>query len=163
MLVGADIAADVDLAKAMLYQTIEDKRALNKLAEFIEAQGGDSKAVFDTELLPTAALSEEVKATSDGFVTYIHTDEVGMTSLVLGGGRETKESIIDLSVGIKIHKKLGDSVAKGEALATLFANDSNKLKEAKERLTNAYVIDKDKPEKPKYVYAVVTKDGVLEL
>ncbi|MDF2540141.1 MAG: pdp [Herbinix sp.] len=163
MLVGAEIAKSVEEARLLLYKTIEDKSALNKFSQFISAQGGNSDAVFHTELFQKAGIAEEVSAPTDGYITYIHTDEVGMTSLILGGGRETKESVIDLSVGLKIHKKLGDSVIKGESLATLYANDSNKLKEAKQRLLKAYVIGDDKPEKPKYVYAIVTKDGVLQL
>lgn len=163
MLVGAEIAKDVEEAKAMVVKTIEDGSALNKLAEFIAAQGGDNKSVYDTSLFPKASIASEVEAPTDGYITYIHTDEVGMTSLVLGGGRETKESVIDLSVGIKIHKKLGDAVVKGESLATLYANDSNKLLEAKKRLIGAYVIGAEKVEKPKYVYAIVTKDGVIKL
>ena len=161
MLVGAEIAKDVEEAKKMVVKTIEDGSALNKLAEFIAAQGGDNKPVFDTSLFPKACMASEVEAPSDGFVTYIHTDEVGMTSLVLGGGRETKESVIDLCVGIKIHKKLGDTVVKGESLATLYANDSTKLQEAKKRLLGAYVIGAQKVEKPKHVYAIVTNDGVI--
>ena len=163
MLVGAEIAKDVEEAKAMLHNTLEDGTALNKLAEFIQAQGGDNKPVFDTSLFQKASIAHEVEAPTDGYVSYIHTDEIGMTSLVLGGGRETKESVIDLSVGIKIRKKLGDTVVKGESLATLYANDNNKLEEAKKRLLNAYVIAETKPEKPKYVYAIITKDGVIEL
>ncbi len=163
MLVGAEIAKDVEDARAMLFKTMEDGTALNKLAEFIGAQGGDNKPVYDTSLFQKASIAQEVEAPSDGYVSYIHTDEVGMTSLVLGGGRETKESVIDLSVGIKIRKKLGDAVVKGESLATLYANDNNKLQEARKRLLNAYVISETKPEKPKYVYAIVTKDGVIEI
>ncbi|HWT75172.1 MAG TPA: pyrimidine-nucleoside phosphorylase [Mobilitalea sp.] len=163
MLVGAEIAKDVEEARDMLKKTIEDKSALNKFAQFIKAQGGNTDSIFHTELFDKASLAEEVTAPTDGYITYIHTDEVGMTSLILGGGRETKESVIDLSVGLKIHKKLGDSVVKGESLATLYANDSNKMKEAKQRLLDAYVIGDNKPEKPKYVYAIVTKDGVQRL
>ncbi len=163
MLVGAEIAGNVEEAKAMLYKTIEDGTALNKLAEFIRAQGGDNKPVYDTSLFQKASITHEVEALTDGYVSYIHTDEVGMTSLILGGGRETKESVIDLSVGIKIHKKLGDTVVKGEALATLYANDNKKLQEAKKRLLDSYVITESKPEKPKYVYAIITKDGVIEM
>ncbi|MDF2943710.1 MAG: pdp [Herbinix sp.] len=163
MLVGAGIATSVEEAAKMLYKTIEDKSALNKMAEFIRAQGGNSDPVYHTELFQKASIVEEVAAPSDGYITFIHTDEVGMTSLVLGGGRETKESVIDLSVGLKIHKKLGDSVIKGEALATLYANDSNKLAEAKKRFLDAYVIGSQKLEKPKYVYAIVTKDGIQQL
>lgn len=161
MVVGAGKAETVEEAFKLLNQTIEDRSALNKLAEFIHAQGGNSEAVYHTELLRKASLSEEVLSPSEGFVSYIHTDEVGMTSLILGGGRETKDSVIDLSVGIKIHKKLGDHVDKGEALATLYANDSFKLKEAIKRLLGAYVIDSEKPNVPPYIYAVVTEKGVL--
>jgi Thymidine phosphorylase len=163
MLVGADIAKTVEEAEGMLYKTIEDKSALNKLAQFIRAQGGSCDPVFDMALFARASIAEEVTALTDGYVTCIHTDEVGMTSLILGGGRETKESVIDLSVGLRINKKLGDPVSRGEALATLYANDPDKLKEAKQRLLSAYVIGADKPGKQKAVYAVVTKDGVTEL
>jgi len=160
MLVGSDKAPSVEEAKKMLYKTIEDKTALNKFAEFITAQGGNSDAIYNTELFKKADLEEAVTAQEEGYITAIHTDEVGMTSLILGGGRETKDSVIDLSVGLKIHKKLGDSVSKGDVLATLYANDPLKLQEGKQRLLNAYVISKGKPEPIKYVYAIVTKDGV---
>ncbi len=160
MLVGAEVARDVEEAGKLLAQKLEDGSALSKFAEFVRAQGGDNGPVFHTELFAKAGLEEEVAAPEQGYITYIHTDEVGMTSLVLGGGRETKESTIDISVGVKIHKKLGDHVVKGEALATLYANDGNKLREAKQRLLNAYVIGENKIEKPKTVYAIVTKDGV---
>ncbi len=163
MLVGAGIAKEVEEAREMLYKTIKDGTALGKLAEFISAQGGDNRPVYDTSLFEKATISQEVQAPADGYVSYIHTDEVGMTSLILGGGRETKESVIDLSVGIKIHKKLGDAVTKGEALATLYANDNSKLQEAMKRLLKAYVITEEKPVKPKYVYAIITRDGVIEL
>lgn len=160
MLVGAGKADDIEQAKEMLKKTIEDKSALNKMAEFIHAQGGNSDAVYNTDLFKKADLEEPVIADQNGYVSCIHTDEVGMTSLILGGGRETKESVIDLSVGIKIHKKLGDCVKVGEPLATLYANDKKKLEEAKIRLKKAYVIGNEKPARNKHVYAVVTKDGV---
>lgn len=160
MLVGAEKAKTVEEAKEMLNKTIEDRTALDKLAQFISAQGGNGDTVYHTEHLQKASIEEALTAQENGYVTYIHTDEVGMTSLILGGGRETKDSIIDLSVGIKIHKKLGDQVQKGEALATLYANDKKKLAEAKERLQKAYKIGNEKPINLKHVYAIVTKDGV---
>jgi pyrimidine-nucleoside phosphorylase len=163
MLFGAGKAESVEDAKNLLYKTIEDKSALHKFSDFIKGQGGNSDAIFNTDLFPKASLEEAVEVQEDGYVTYIHTDEVGMTSLILGGGRETKDSVIDLSVGIHIHKKLGDSVQKGEAIATLYANDPAKLEAAKQRLLKAYTIGKEKPEKKPYVYAVVTKDGVLQM
>lgn len=163
MLLGAGIAASVEEARTALQGTIESRSALNKFAEFVEAQGGNSESVFHPELFERASIEEKVLAPEDGYITYIHTDEVGMTSLLLGGGRLTKESSIDLSVGIELKKKLGDPVTKGEELAVLYANDTTKLSEAKKRFLEAYVIGKDKPAKNKYVYSIVTKDGVLQM
>ena len=160
MLVGAQVAKTVEEAKEMLYQTIRDGSALDKFAEFIEAQGGNREAVYHTDTLKKAELTVNVTAATDGYISAIQTEEVGMTSLILGGGRETKESLIDLSVGIKIYKKLGDQVHKEEILATLYANDKDKLMEAKKRLEKAYEISQEKPAGMKYVYAIVTKDGV---
>jgi pyrimidine-nucleoside phosphorylase len=162
MLLGAGIAKDAAEARKLLQETIDSGKALKKLAEFVEAQGGNSEAVFDTDRFVKAGLAEEVLAPADGYVSYIHTDEVGMTSLILGGGRLTKESTIDLSVGIVLKKKLGDQVTKGEALATLYANDAEKLTEAKQRFLEAYVIGSEKPKQNPYVYTIVTKDGILE-
>ncbi len=162
MVVGAGIAGTAQEARELLKKTIIDGSALNKLAEFVSAQGGDSRPVYDTGLFEKAALTAEAEALQDGYVSFIQTDEVGMTSLILGGGRETKESTIDLSVGIYIHKKLGAEVHKGEALATLYANDAKKLAEAKERFLNAYTITKDKPADHKVVYAVITAEETTE-
>ncbi len=162
MVLGAGIAATAEEARELLERTIDDGSALNKLAEFVSSQGGDSRPVFDTQLFAKAALTAEAEAPQDGYVSFIQTDEVGMTSLILGGGRETKESIIDLSVGIYIHKKLGDAVQKGESLATLYANDGRKLAEAKDRFLNSYHISKKQPEQHKIVYAVVTAEGTTE-
>ena len=105
----------------------------------------------------------DVKSPGDGYVQKIRTDEIGMASSLLGGGRVTKDSKIDLSVGIYIHKKLGDKVSKNEPLATIYANDDKKRKEAKKRIINAYSIGRDKPLIPPYIYSIVTKDKVVHL
>lgn len=163
MLLGAGAAPDLSCAKQMLLKTIEDKRALNKFAEFIAAQGGDSSYVYNTDRFDRASLSYDITAESDGYVSDIRTDEVGMASLLLGGGRETKDSIIDLTVGIIIKKKLGDKVNTGDILARLYANDQNRLRQASERLRKAFTINAKQPKKQKHVYAIVTSDGVEEL
>ena len=160
MVLGAGKAKTFEEAKKILQGTIESKSALDKMAEFISAQGGDSEFVYNPELLKTASICYDVKAPCDGYVKEILTDEIGMASLVLGGGRVTKDSKIDLSVGIIIHKKLGDKVTKNEPLATLYANDDDKRKEAKKRIIGAYVISKEEVERPPYIYSIVTKDGV---
>ena len=159
MLLGVGRAKTVSEAEALLQSTIDDGSALKKLAEFVEAQGGDSSYVWNPEKFPRTEFIEEIVAMEDGYVAEILTDEIGMTSLILGGGRETKESEIDLSVGIKIHKKVGDYVRKGESLARLYANDVTKLKAAAPRLQAAYRLSKERIEAPKHVLGIVTKDG----
>lgn len=160
MLLGAGRAKSVEEAEKLLHGTIEDGSALKKLAEFVEAQGGDSSYVWNTSKFPRTEFIEEMISPEDGYVSAIQTDEIGMTSLILGGGRETKESEIDYSVGIKIRKKVGDYVRKGESLARLYANDVAKLKSAAPRLMNAYTLSKERVEAPKHVMGIVTKDGV---
>ena len=163
MLLGAGRVRTADEGRALLLDTIKDKTALDKMAQFIHAQGGDSEFVYNPELLKTATIQYDVKSPSDGYVSQILTDEIGMASLILGGGRLRKDSSIDLGVGIIIHKKLGDKVSKNETLATLYANDDHKRKEAKKRLINAYVIGKNKVQRPPYIYSVVTKDVVVKI
>ncbi|MBO7634385.1 MAG: pyrimidine-nucleoside phosphorylase [Lachnospiraceae bacterium] len=160
MVYGAGKASTPEEAREMLLKTIEDGSALKKMAEFVEAQGGDPAYVYDTDKFEKATIVEPVCSDREGYVSSIHTDEVGMTSLILGGGRETKESVIDLSVGMIIDKKIGDHVNKGEPLATLYANDRTKLEAAKARFLGAYTIGAKPDVLPKHVYGIVTEDGI---
>lgn len=143
-------------ARERLLAVIKNGSALRKLAEFVEAQGGDAAAVYDTSLLPKASLEKEIKADRDGFVGHIACEEVGICSLMLGGGRETKKSVIDLSVGIMLRKKVGDRVAAGDTLAVLYANDADKMKAAAERLLRAYQITDEEPEKRSLIKGLVS-------
>lgn len=133
-------------AKEMLQKAIEDGSALRKLAEFVKAQGGNAEMVFHPELLEKASIVTPLTAWESGYVNRIVCDEVGICSLILGGGRETKESGIDLSVGIVLEKKTGDYAEKGETLAFIHANDEEKRKACEERLKRAYRIGREKAE-----------------
>ena len=155
MLIGTKKASDADEARAMLKETITSKKALNKFAEFIKAQGGDVRAVYDTSLLPKASLTQDCYAASEGYISSIHSDEVGMVSLTLGGGRETKESEIDLSVGVVLKKKVGDYVKKGDVIATLYANSEEKLKAAKERFDKTYSYSDNEVKKPVFIKRII--------
>lgn len=163
MLLGAGRVGSAEEGRELLFETIKNKTALDKMAQFIKAQGGDSEFVYNPELLKTGSIRYDVKSPSDGYINEIKTDEIGMASLILGGGRLTKDSKLDLGVGLTIHKKLGDKVSKNETLATLYANDDDKRKEAKKRLLNAYSISKEKALPPPYIYSIVTKDGIKEI
>lgn len=144
MAVGAGAAADEQSARKALLRVIDDKSALRKLAELVKAQGGDERAVYDTGLLPSASIVKEVRARVEGYVQSIDCERIGACAMLLGGGRETKESVIDLSVGIVLRRKVGDRVADGDVIAEFHANDSAKLSEALARFEGAYVIS-DKP------------------
>ncbi len=145
MLVAGKKANTLEEAKDMLIKVVREGKALDKLAEFVAAQGGDKRAVYDTSLLPEAKESVEILAPQEGYVSKIICDEIGSCCLMLGGGRETKESDIDLSVGFILHKKVCDYVHAGESLATMYYNDKAKADAAKERFLKAYAFSATKP------------------
>lgn len=151
MLIAGGKAKDAEEAHDMLLKVLDSGAALDKLAEFVEAQGGNKEAVYNTDLLPKASIVEPVCSPVDGYIEHIECDEVGICSLILGGGRETKESDIDLSVGIVLTKKVGDKVVKGEPIAYIHANDEEKLITAKERFLQAYRYSETKPKKSKII------------
>ncbi len=145
MLLVGEKAESVESARERLKQVISDGSALKKLAEFVGAQGGDREAVYHPELLPAASVVRPVVACRSGYVQHIACDEIGICSLILGGGRETKESAIDLAVGLILEKKVGDHVEEGEPLAYLHANDEDKCAAAGERFLQAYTIGDEQP------------------
>ena len=145
MVAGAGKAQNCAEAKEMLAGTIKDGSALKKLAELVEAQGGNPEAVYDTGLLPKASIEYEYRADTEGYVSRIVCDIVGTSAMVLGGGRENKDSVIDLSVGIVLEAKKGAYVHKGDVLARFYANDENKLSDAVKRFADAYVIEDTRP------------------
>ena len=160
MLIGGGVTDSLDEAEKMLLATIEDGSALKKFAEFVEAQGGSPEFIFDTDKFEKAKYVVPVPAPKSGYVSHIQTDEIGMCSLILGGGRETKESVIDLSVGLILNKKLGDEVKEGEPLAYIHSNHPDKTDAAIERFLNAYTISESYTETVKTIFARVTTEGV---
>lgn len=155
MVVAGGKAKDTREAEKMLKQVIADGSALEKLKQFVEAQGGDVRAISDTDLLPQAKYREEILSLEEGYVKHIVCDEVGICSLMLGGGRETKESSIDLSVGLVLKKKVGDYVRKGEALAVIHGNDPEKMKTAAKRFTDSYSFSAVEVKKESFIKAVI--------
>lgn len=143
MLMLAGRAADEREARALMEGVIEDGSALDKFAQFVRAQGGDAAPVYDTSLLPVAGKTLEVTAKESGYVHRILAEDIGIACMTLGGGRETKESAIDLSVGIILEKKNGDAVSDGEVLATIYGNDDAKMQTAYEKIAHAYEIAKE--------------------
>jgi pyrimidine-nucleoside phosphorylase len=121
----ANKASSLDEAEEMLLEVMNNGKALDKFKEFIANQGGDPSVVDHPEKLPQAKYLIEVPAKEDGVVTEIVADEIGIAAMLLGAGRATKESIIDLAVGLVLKKKVGDLVKAGESLVTIHSNREN--------------------------------------
>ena len=155
ILVAGGVAKDVSEARARLQRSIDDGSALEKLVEFVEAQGGDMRAVYDWSRLPSAPVRHEVICQREGYVQRMQTDGVGLVSQRLGGGRATKESVIDLSVGLMLKKKTGDFVKKGESLATIHAAAAEDAKQAADMLRSCYTIGEERPEKTPFIKEII--------
>lgn len=125
MVVLANRANTLEEARQLLNEAIENGSALEKFKTFLENQGGDASVVDAPELLPTATYQIEYKAQSSGVVSELIANEIGVASMMLGAGRQTKEDEIDLSVGIVLNKKVGDVVKEGESLLTIHSNREN--------------------------------------
>ena len=155
ILTEAGIAENDDEARKMLIRGIEDGSALNKLAQLVEGQGGDKNAVYNTGLLPSAPVRYEAICKQTGYVKHISAADVGLVSMHLGGGRVTKESEIDLSVGLILNKKVGDRIEAGESLGTIHATSMEKAEQAAELLRGCYTIVPDPVEKPAFIKGIV--------
>ena len=138
MVVFSGIETNELKARNMLVDNINNGKALDKLAEFVRSQGGDDSYVYDTDKLPSSRYTTTLASPVDGYISHIECSEVGVCSLLLGGGRETLESEIDPAVGIELLYKCGDKVSKGQDIAVIHYNDESKMKQAKSRLIKAY-------------------------
>lgn len=162
MLVLAKVAKDFEDGKEKINNAISSGSALEKLREFIENQGGDSKIVDDYKLLPQAKEVLEIKSPKKGYISKIEAEEVGISAMILGAGRETKEDELDLSAGIVLTKKVADFVEEGDTIAYMYYNKTDKIDSAKDRFINAYTISDEKVKESKLVYGVVTKDEIIK-
>lgn len=162
MLLLAKVVDKFEDGKAKIQEAITTGSALDKLKEFIENQGGNSNIVDDYSLLPQAKEIMEIKAPKTGYIAKIEAEEVGVSAMMLGAGRETKEDELDLSAGIVLTKKVSDFVNEGETIAYMHYNKLDKIEGAKDRFLKAYTISDEKVEAGKLVYGVVTKDKTLK-
>ncbi len=151
----AGLAQTEEKAQSLLQKTIDDGLALNKLAEFVKAQGGDDKAVYDTSMLSQAPVVIEVTSEKPGYVKAIQAEKVGRICIHLGGGRETKDSEINLSVGLVLHKKVGDYVNAGESLASIHAANPQQAIEAASMLRNCYTFSTEAVAVKSIIHSVI--------
>jgi len=155
ILTAGGIAPDNAAARVMLQKALDDGSALRKLGDLVEGQGGDRHDVADTSRLPAAPVVLEAKSPESGWVKHIEADEVGLVSMHLGGGRVTKESVIDLSVGIILRKKVGEQVSRGEVIAEIHAADAASAAKAAESLIRCYEFSAVPVAQPKLIKDII--------
>ncbi|KYD31732.1 pyrimidine-nucleoside phosphorylase [Parageobacillus toebii] len=151
----AEKASSLEEARALLETSIQEGKALETFKVFLKAQGGDASVVDDPSKLPQAKYQWELEAPEDGYVAEIIADEVGTAAMLLGAGRATKESAIDLSVGLALRKKVGDPVKKGESLVTIYSNTEN-IEEVKQKLAKSIRISQIPVAKPTLIYETIS-------
>lgn len=141
----AGVGKDLDEARDLLEANLHNGKALEVFKTFVAAQGGNPDVADDPDLMPKAAYQTEVLAHKDGYVAELVADQLGVASMMLGAGRATKESEIDLAVGLVLHKKVGDKVAKGEPLLTIHSNQQE-IPDVEEKIWECITIaDEAKP------------------
>lgn len=147
MTVLGNKAETIEEAKAMLRNNIENGKAVEYFKRLIHVQGGNVNVVEHLDLLPQANYKIDIIASVDGFVSEIIANEIGRASMLLGAGRQTKDDEIDLSVGLYLHKKVGDRVIKGDTLCTIHAN-SETVDSVKQLIEKNIIITDEKKDKP---------------
>ena len=155
ILTESGAAATEAEAREKLLDSIKSGAALEKFAEFIRSQGGDASEVYDPSLLPHAPVVLEASAPVGGYVNHNDATGAGLVSRHPGGGRATQDRDNDISVGLALHKKVGDAVAAGESLASIHAKDEASAMQAAEQLAAAYTIGPEKPELPPFIHGII--------
>ena len=160
MLYLAGRTTSVNHGRELAVEIIRSQSALEKVREIIWLQGGDSSVIDDPARLPQAQHRLPILSPATGFVGAIHCEQVGIASLVLGGGREKKEDAIDPAVGLVLHKKVGDPVHAGEPLCTIRYNSDARLRDVRRLLEQAYRIAEQPPlEVRPLVHRVISGQG----
>ncbi len=142
--------------------SVESGKALSKFAELIENQGGNKTLIDDYTLFPQPAYKMSFICEKPGYIHSMKTDKIGMASLVLGAGRETKDSKIDYSAGIMFNKKTGDRVEVGESVAVLYTNREETLLQAVSLLNEAVVISEVPHERKPLILAYIDSEGNIK-
>ena len=148
------------VCRDQVLSVIEDGKAFEKFKAMVAAQGGDISVLDDYDRFKKAGVSYGVKAKDTGYISATDAQEFGRASMILGAGRETKDSEIDYSAGIVLKKSKGDHVEKGETIATFYAADMNMCKSAEKVFQDAMTIKDEPTEKQPLILARVSEAGV---
>ena len=149
--------------EAMVEQALASGAALEKLCLMVQAQGGDAGYIRAPHTLPRAKYEKQVLCEEEGYLCAMDTEKIGISAVLLGAGRETKESTLDPAAGLRIEKKTGDPVAPGDVLAVLYAEDEAKFAAAEAEYRSALTFGPKAPAPIPLVYALVEKDKVTRI
>lgn len=141
--------------KRMAKKALSSGQAFEKFKEMVQAQGGDIRYVEHPEFFERDAFEGEVLAAEDGFLSGMDTEKIGVAAGLLGAGRETKDSVIDMSAGIYLEKKIGDTVKKGEPIAICYAGTKEKLNRGMAMFESSIRYSKEAPRIPKLIVDII--------
>lgn len=146
---------DYDTCYAKVQSALQNGDGLAKLRELIISQGGDGRVVDNISLLGQSQFTYDIKTSSAGYITHMDTEACGIASVMLGAGRTVKDGPIDMTAGIVMHKKTGDSIAEGDVIATLYADDESLFEGAAHAYVQALTIGLEKPVSRDTILAVI--------
>lgn len=146
---------DYDTCYAKVQSALQNGDGLAKLRELIISQGGDGRVVDNISLLGQSQFTYDIKTSSAGYITHMDTEDCGIASVMLGAGRTVKDGPIDMTAGIVMHKKTGDSIAEGDVIATLYADDESLFEGAAHAYVQALTIGLEKPVSRDTILAVI--------
>ena len=164
---AAHMAANVhgispDDAYRQAYDAWKSGAVYRKFVEWITAQGGDAAWIEDDAKRTQASVAHTVYAAQDGYLAAMNAEAVGLAAMQLGAGRQTKDDAIDMLAGIRLYRKVGEAVCKGEPVAVLYTSDKTKLASAKERFLSAFRYDTERPTVRPHILGVIRGDETEE-
>ena len=156
MMVSGGYEKEIPYAYERVKNTIDKHLALDKMAMWVESQGGNKESVYEGTGLKKASRQKKVYAEEDGFLYCVDATEVGKAALILGAGRVQKEDKIDLGAGIELLAQDGEWVEKGKAFAVLHYEEEEKALQAEKILKKAYEIKSAKMDSKALIKKVIT-------
>jgi pyrimidine-nucleoside phosphorylase len=159
MFVLGSAVRDIDGGKELAAKLIDTGAALERFRMMVRLQGGDETVIENAKSLPRARQKIAVSSSQKGFVESIQCEQMGKACVILGGGREKKEDLVDPAVGIELHKKVGDAVLAGEPICTIHYNSESRAAQAKLLIENSYHIAAASPSAPRPLIRKIIQPG----
>ncbi len=154
-MISLSMDLDIEESKRRVKDAIESGLAFEKFKEWISCQGGNVTWIDNIELFPKAEFEAIVCAPCSGYISHMDAEKIGVSSVVLGAGRESKDDIIDMAAGIILEKKTGDAVCEGEIIARLYTSDKSRINNAEKLFMSAVEFSASKPEDVPLIYDII--------